>query len=132
MTTVELTLEPATGLVGAWVYGVALDEKDTAVAETLQRKLHEHGVLFFQFEDFLSAEKFKNFALLFGEVEDAYGMRMKEKGETPFIDSDTAPMKEVRINFFHTDDRTRFRYDRSPAPNRPNPRTFTAVRILGQ
>jgi hypothetical protein len=86
MNTTELTsdigFEPATGLVGAWVHGVALDEKDTAVAEMLQRKLHEHGVLFFQFEDFLSAEEFKNFALLFGEVEDAYGMTMKEKGES--------------------------------------------------
>jgi taurine dioxygenase len=107
MTTVELTgditYELATGLVGTWIHGIRLDERSPEVAETLNRKLHEHGVLLFQFEDFLSAEEFKDFALLFGEVEDAYGMTMKKKGESPFIDSDMAPMKEVRINFFHTD-----------------------------
>jgi taurine dioxygenase len=101
--TREVTFEPATGLAGAFVHGVSLDERDPAVAETLNRKLHEHGVLFFQFGDYLTAEQFKAFALLFGEVEDAYQMTMKEPGESPFIDSDKVPMKSARINYFHTD-----------------------------
>jgi taurine dioxygenase len=107
MTSAELTraitFEPATGLVGAWVHGVGLDESDPEVAQVLQRKLHEHGVLYFQFDDFLSAEEFKSFALLFGEIEDVYRMTMKEPGESPYIDSDKVPMKDVRINYFHTD-----------------------------
>jgi taurine dioxygenase len=107
MTTAELTreitFEPATGLVGAWVHGVGLDERDPKVADLLNRKLHEHGVLYFQFEDYLTAEEFKGFAPLFGEIEDAYRMTMKEPGESPYIDSDKVPMKDVRINYFHTD-----------------------------
>jgi taurine dioxygenase len=99
----EITFEPATGLVGAWVDGVGLDERDPEVAALLNRKLHEHGVLFFQFDDYVTAEEFKAFAPLFGEIEDAYAMMMKEAGESPYIDSDKAPMKEVRINYFHTD-----------------------------
>ena len=107
MTIAELTrqisFERATGLVGAWVHGIDLHERDPEVAALLNRKLHEHGVLFFQFDDYLTAEEFKAFAPMFGEIEDAYGMMMKEPGESPYIDSDQAPMKEVRINFFHTD-----------------------------
>lgn len=101
--TEDITFEPATGLVGAWVQGVALDERDPKIAETLNRKLHEHGVLFFQFDDFLSAEEFMGFAELFGEMEEAYRMTMKQSGDSPYIDSDKAPMKEVRINYFHSD-----------------------------
>jgi taurine dioxygenase len=107
MTTAQLardiTFEPATGTVGAWVHGVALDERDPAVAEVLERKLHEHGVLFFQFAEVLTSEQFVGFADLFGEIEDAYRITLKDKSESPFIDSDLAPMKEVRINVFHTD-----------------------------
>jgi taurine dioxygenase len=99
----EISFEPATGLVGAWVHGVGLDERDPEVAEALNRKLHEHGVLFFQFDDFLTAEEFKGFAPLFGELEDVYRMTMKEPGESPYIDSDKVPMKSARINYFHTD-----------------------------
>jgi taurine dioxygenase len=101
--TRNITFEPATGLVGAWVHGVALDERDPAVAQTLQRRLHEHGVLYFQFDHVLSGEEFMRFAELFGEMEDAYRMTLKDKTESPYIDSDKAPMKEVRINYFHTD-----------------------------
>jgi taurine dioxygenase len=99
----KLEFEQATGLVGAWVHGVALNERDPAVAEELQRKLHEHGVLFFQFDHTLSGEEFMGFATLFGEMEDTYRMTMKEKTDSPYIDSALAPMKEVRINYFHTD-----------------------------
>ncbi|MBW8754515.1 MAG: TauD/TfdA family dioxygenase [Sphingomonadales bacterium] len=101
--TSDISFEPATGLVGAWVHGVALDEQDAAVAATLQRRLHEHGVLFFQFGEVLSSEAFVTFAQLFGEVEDGYRLTLKDKTESPFIDSDLAPMKDVRINVFHTD-----------------------------
>lgn len=107
MTTAQLdrgiTFAPATGTVGAWVHGVALDERDPAVAQELNRKLHEHGVLFFQFDEVLTSEQFVGFADLFGEIEDGYRITLKDKNESPYIDSDLAPMKEVRINVFHTD-----------------------------
>ena len=42
MTTAELTreitFEPATGLVGAWVHGVGLDERNPKVAERFQER----------------------------------------------------------------------------------------------
>jgi taurine dioxygenase len=101
--TRDITFEPVTGLAGAWVRGVPLDESDPAVAEMLNRRLHEHGVLYFQYDDFLTADEFKRFALLFGELEDVYKMTMKEPGESPYIDSDKVPMKSARINYFHTD-----------------------------
>ena len=44
----EIAFEQATGVVGAWVHGIALDERDPVVSDLLNRKLHEHGVLFFQ------------------------------------------------------------------------------------
>jgi taurine dioxygenase len=107
MTTAQLarniTFEPATGLVGAWVHGVALDEQGADVAAMLTEKLHEHGVLYFQFDEILTSEQFVQFAQLFGELEDGYRLSLKETRESPYIDSDLAPMKEVRINVFHTD-----------------------------
>jgi taurine dioxygenase len=107
MTTAELTgeisFEQATGLVGAWVHGIHIGERSLEFAETLQRKLHEHGVLFFQFDHFLEAEEFRDFAELFGEIEDSYGITSKRKNNTPFIDAEKMPMKEVRGNCFHAD-----------------------------
>jgi taurine dioxygenase len=107
MTTATLTrnisFEPATGLVGAWVHGVTLDEKDPDVAELLQHRLHEHGVLFFQFDGVVSGEDFMRFSAIFGEPEDSYRLTLKKEGESPYIDSDMAPMKEVRINHWHSD-----------------------------
>jgi taurine dioxygenase len=107
MTTAELTheivFEPATGVVGAFVHGVALDERSPEVGQMLQQRLHEHGVLFFEFDHFLDAEEFKGFATLFGELEEVYGITSKQKSDSPFIDADKMPMKEIRGNVFHVD-----------------------------
>jgi taurine dioxygenase len=100
---VKLSFEPATGLIGAHVHGVGLDESDPAVAEALNRALHEYGVLFFQFDDLVGAPEFMRFAGLFGQIEDSYRLTLKEETESPLIDSDQVPMKGTRINVFHSD-----------------------------
>jgi taurine dioxygenase len=99
----DIAFEPATGFVGAWVRGVALDEGRAEVAETLRRKLHEYGVLFFEFGHTLSGAEFMGFSAIFGEPEDSYKLTLKKKGDSPCIDSAMAPMKKVRINCWHSD-----------------------------
>ncbi len=99
----DIRFEPATGLVGAWVHGVSLDERDPEVAGLLERRLHEHGVLFFQFDHALTGPEFMGFSTMFGEPEDGYRLTLKEETDSPYIDSDMAPMKEVRINYWHSD-----------------------------
>jgi taurine dioxygenase len=101
--TREIAFEQATGTVGAWVHNVALGERDPAVARTLQRKLHEHGVLFFQYEDFLDEAQLKGIAALFGDLETTYGISSKKTVGSPFIDGVKMPMGEVRGNVFHVD-----------------------------
>lgn len=98
----DIGFEKATGLVGAHVRGVALGERDPAVAERLRRALHEYGVLFFEYAHVLSAAEFLEFSELFGEAEDGYKLTVSA-GESPYIDSDQVPMKDVRINFWHSD-----------------------------
>jgi taurine dioxygenase len=90
---------------GAVVHGVEIDESDPAVAERLNEALHEHGVLFFDHDHIVTPAEFNAFSRLFGEPEDGYPLSIDDddKPETPFIDSDVAPMKDVRINVFHTD-----------------------------
>jgi taurine dioxygenase len=87
---------------GALVRGVPLDETDPAVIEELSRGLHEHGVLFFDYDETISPGEFLNFSKLFGEVEGKYPISIDAK-ESPFIDSDIVPMKDARINVFHSD-----------------------------
>jgi taurine dioxygenase len=89
---------------GAVVHGVPIDETDPEVAGELQRALHEHGVLYFDYDHTVTPGEFISFSRLFGEPEDGYPISMDaETPETPFIDSDIVPMKDARINYFHTD-----------------------------
>jgi len=59
-------------------------------------------VLFFEFDHVVSASEFRAFAEFFGEPEERYRLTVGE-ADTPYIDSDLVPMKDVRINCWHTD-----------------------------
>lgn len=98
----DIRFEPVAVHAGAIVHGVGLDETDPLVIETLNRALHEHGVLFFDFDDIVTPGEFLTFSKLFGEAEGKYPISIDAK-ESPFIDSDIVPMKDARINVFHTD-----------------------------
>jgi taurine dioxygenase len=99
-----IRFEKTTGTVGALVHGVKLGAatSDTLVS-TLQRALHEFGVLFFQFDRLVNAEEFADFSALFGEPEEGYKLTTRKGAEGPYIDSDQVPMKEFRINHWHAD-----------------------------
>jgi taurine dioxygenase len=99
-----IRFELATGAVGAFVHGVRLGSP-TAAALTarLDVALHEHGVLFFAFDHTLSAAEFLAFSRLFGEAEDSYQLTAKVQSQEALIDSELVPMKEFRINCWHTD-----------------------------
>ena len=99
----QIRFERVTGTIGALVHGVELGGSEPATsAEPLRRALHEFGVLFFEFDHLVSAPEFVAFAQLFGEPEESYRLTLSE-GDAPFIDSDLVPMKEVRVNCWHTD-----------------------------
>lgn len=100
---VQIRFERVTGTVGAWVHGVSLGGTDRqATADALTRALHDFGVLFFRFDHIVSASEFLGFSALFGDPETSYRLTL-EKGESPYIDSDLVPMKEYRVNFWHSD-----------------------------
>ncbi len=101
----DVRFERVTGTIGAVVSGVALTGGDRPeTAERLRRGLHEHGVLFFEFGQAVSAPDFAAFATLFGEPEQAYKFGAADGGGgAQFIDSDVTPMKDVRINHWHAD-----------------------------
>lgn len=108
MATVEalpdIRFERVTGTIGAIVHGVSLDERGPAVAQMLDRALHEHGVLFFEYPEVVSAEQMVGFSELFGELEGPYRLTMKNGGSPAgYIDAKIAPLKESRITYFHTD-----------------------------
>jgi len=99
----HIRFEPVTPNIGAVVHGVELTgTRDTATAESLRRGLHEYGVLFFQFENLVSAQEFNAFSQLFGELEGSYALSLSA-GEEPYIDSDKTPMKDYSINRWHSD-----------------------------
>jgi taurine dioxygenase len=99
----EAHFDRVTGTIGAWVHGVRLDEpKDSPVAKELRRGLHEHGVLFFEFGRVLSADEFHHFAHLFGTPESDYKLGA-DREAPPYFDSELLPMKEYRVNCWHTD-----------------------------
>jgi taurine dioxygenase len=98
----DIRFEKVAVHAGAVVHGVPLDESDPAVVETLTRALHQYGVLFFDYDHVVTPGEFLNFSKLFGEAEGDYPLSIDAK-ESPYIDSDIVPMKEVRINVFHTD-----------------------------
>jgi taurine dioxygenase len=105
-TAISLSCERVTGHIGAWVRGFELGSPDNAPhANMLQRALAEHGVLFFDFGRIPSPEEYQGFAGLFGKVQGRFEQIVKNpKGEeTPFIDSARTPMKEFRINYWHSD-----------------------------
>jgi taurine dioxygenase len=99
----QVRFERVTGTIGALVHGVELGGTEPATsAESLSRALHEFGVLFFEFDHLVSAPEFVAFAELFGEPEESYRLTVAA-GEAPCIDSDLVPMKDVRVNCWHTD-----------------------------
>jgi taurine dioxygenase len=99
--TTDIRLERVTGTIGVLVHGVDLPGPHPAgTEETVRRALHEHGVLFFEFDRMLGAEEFVGFAALFGEPEERYQLAT---GKSEYIDSDLVPMKEYRVNYWHTD-----------------------------
>ena len=59
-------------------------------------------MLFFEFDHLVNALEFLAFATLFGEPEESYRLTVAA-GEAPYIDSDLVPMKDVRVNCWHTD-----------------------------
>lgn len=101
----DIRIERAAGNIGAWVEGVELGAPaGPETATTLRRLLAEHGVLFFDFGRVPSSEEFTGLAALFGEVEARYGQTVLNRTEeVPYIDSDKMPMKEVHIDWWHTD-----------------------------
>ncbi len=101
----DIRFRQVNGAGGAVVTGLPLDApQDAATAEALQRALHEYGVLFFDYDETVTSSQFLAFAPLFGEPEQGYALSISEPdAEAQFIDSDQVPMKDVRINVFHTD-----------------------------
>jgi taurine dioxygenase len=104
--TPDLTFEPVTGVIGAWVRNFELGAADNQLlAERLRRELAEHGVLFFDLGRVPDSREFEDFASLFGKVQPKFGQVVKDRDENapPFIDSDRTPMKPNRINVWHGD-----------------------------
>ena len=98
-----LRFERVTGTIGAIVHGVELDQPVGArIPDCLRRALRDFGVLFFEFDHFISAGEFLTFARLFGEPEEKYKLTVAS-GDAPYIDSALTPMKEFRVNCWHTD-----------------------------
>jgi taurine dioxygenase len=129
MATATLTpkegirFERATGSAGAWVHGAGLGAApDPIVTDALTRALHEYGVLFFDVGRVPSSEEFAAFAELFGEVEGPFGQRIKGKTEeSPYIDQDKTPMKDIRTNRWH--------YDGGPLATPPQAALLTPVEL---
>jgi taurine dioxygenase len=100
----RIGFEPVTGNIGALVSGVPLDASPSqALTETLRLALHTHGVLFFDHEQMLSASEFLAFSRLFGEAETGYQLTISDAPQDAYLDSDRVPMKDFRINCWHTD-----------------------------
>lgn len=107
-TAAKIRLEPASGHVGAHVHGVDLHGPHSReTADALTRALHEHGVLFFKYDDVVSAEEFETFGDMFGEVEDGYRISALEDGKPVksdgIMDSEKVPMKQYQTNKWHGD-----------------------------
>jgi taurine dioxygenase len=98
----EVYFERVTGTVGAIVHGVGLGERSPAVAGKLNRALHEHGVLFFEFDDLVTESQFAGFSELFGELEGKYRLSIKS-GTAGYHDAEVTPLRASRITYFHSD-----------------------------
>jgi len=104
-STNDIRFERVTTAVGAVVHGVELClEYSATTAERVRQGLHEFGVLFFDFDHPVDADEFFAFSKLFGEPEQGYRLSTRggESGAA-VIDSALAPMREVRINCWHSD-----------------------------
>src|SRR5579863_4931539 len=100
----DIRIDRVTANIGALVHGVGLKTGDPAAQARVRRALHEHGVLFFEFDHLLDPEEFMAFGKLFGEPEAQYKLKVAgQEGGPGYIDSDLAPMKETRINVWHSD-----------------------------
>lgn len=103
---VDLALEPAEALIGAWVrdFDIA-DPRNTKKSDALRRALSEYGVLFFDFGRVPEAEEYTRFASLFGNVQAVFGQQVKDRegAFVPLIDSDRMPMENHKINWWHSD-----------------------------
>ena len=107
-TLQDIGLEPVSGAVGAWVHGVELGGSSVpGTVDRLQRALHEHGVLFFEFDHVISAAEFHSFGEMFGELEDGYRLSAIEDRPASVgdavMDSDRVPMKDFNTNRWHSD-----------------------------
>jgi len=101
-TLTKIVFDRITPAIGAHVRGVALDQQPTAeVVDTLRHGLHEHGVLFFQYEELVDADRFAQFSTLFGELQPVYGFSSSKGGGG--IDARLQPLKEYRTAQWHTD-----------------------------
>ncbi|MFT3964962.1 MAG: TauD/TfdA family dioxygenase [Sphingobium sp.] len=102
----DIRFERATGTIGAWVQGIPLTGgRSPQLVKAFQEGLHEHGVLFFQYDHVLSAEEFAAFGEWVGELEDGYrisSLEDKPKGDG-VMDSDRVPMKQYNTNQWHSD-----------------------------
>lgn len=89
--------------VGARVSGVPIDQPfDEGVAATLQRALHEYGVLFFEFGRTITEEEQRKLGALFGDVQPSYGLSTgKDSGG--LINATLQPLKEYRTAVWHSD-----------------------------
>jgi taurine dioxygenase len=111
----DVRFDRVTGTIGALVRGVELGTTEPPAAaealasEPLRRALHEFGVLFFEFDHVVSVPEFRAFAGLFGEPEETYRFSTSQsdgstsQADAPYIDSELVPMKEFRVNCWHTD-----------------------------
>lgn len=107
-TLQQISLERVSGALGARVHGVELGgPRAPDTGAVLQRALHEHGVLFFEFDHAVSAAEFHEFGEMFGTIEDGYRLSALEDkpaaGEDAVMDSDRVPMKKFQTNRWHSD-----------------------------
>lgn len=105
--TNDFVLERLSGAIGARVHGVSLrGPLGPETAAALVGALHEHGVLFFEFDEVVSQADFHAFGAIFGEIEDGYRISALEDGEPvaeAIMDSAKTPMKAYRVNTWHSD-----------------------------
>ena len=99
----ELRIEPATGFIGAIVSGTDLRrDQPESTRRRLIQALHEHGVLFFFFEEPIDDDVHKRIARVFGELH-----RFPEDSlpdpEIVELNSGTQPTKYYRTDHWHTD-----------------------------
>jgi taurine dioxygenase len=108
-TLQDISFERTTGTIGAIVRGVGLDERRSPeTAELLQRALHEHGVLFFEYDHVVGKDEFHDFGEMFGELEEGYRIsagkgKEPDNPEDPVMDNDKVPMKDFNTNRWHSD-----------------------------